>query len=212
MRHFCYLKWKVRKTAYWNIRTYAQSFRSFSPDCMLHTAITHVILVFERWSPRMIMPSEFTWDSTVPILLSHEWSQSAMWKNLAVCTIKYVHTYDLVKSIVHAHIHTYVAHMYIRTYVCSYVRTYTVYMHVHFLYSFSFCLLGVCKNSLWLKVPQSKYGPWYLTLGNRNLFIQTSYKVLYSFWSRLNNNTYVHQMRVEACIKKVALFQGIKLS
>ena len=27
---------------------------------------------------------------------------------------------------------------------------------------FSFCLLGACKNSLWLKVPQSKYDPWSL--------------------------------------------------
>ena len=24
---------------------------------------------------------------------------------------------------------------------------------------FSFCLLGACENSLWLKVPQSKYDP-----------------------------------------------------
>ena len=27
---------------------------------------------------------------------------------------------------------------------------------------FSFCLLGACENSLWLKVPQSKYDPWSL--------------------------------------------------
>ena len=27
---------------------------------------------------------------------------------------------------------------------------------------FSCCLLGACKNSLWLKVPQSKYDPWSL--------------------------------------------------
>ena len=30
-----------------------------------------------------------------------------------------------------------------------------------FLYSFSFCLLDACENSLWLKVPQCKYDPWY---------------------------------------------------
>ena len=28
----------------------------------------------------------------------------------------------------------------------------------------SFCLLGACENSLWLKVPQSKYDPWSLIL------------------------------------------------
>ena len=27
---------------------------------------------------------------------------------------------------------------------------------------FPFCLLGACKNSLWLKVTQSKYDTWYL--------------------------------------------------
>ena len=32
---------------------------------------------------------------------------------------------------------------------------------------FSCCLLGACKNSLWLKVPQSEYDPWYLIYSGR---------------------------------------------
>ena len=62
---------------HYNIQ-YIQLFRGFSPDCTLHTAITHVISVLERWRSRMITQSEFTWDSIVPILLSREWLQCAM--------------------------------------------------------------------------------------------------------------------------------------